>query len=73
MTNLRRLRGLRVEHNLTQEDFAKWVGIPVTTYRRKESGHSPIYLEEAYRISQVLGLSIEEIFFKTKVAKLEQN
>ena len=64
MVNLRRLKGLRVEHDLTQEEFACWIEMPISTYRKKESGTSPIQLEEAYKISQILGKSIEEIFFK---------
>ena len=69
MINLRRLRGLRVEHDLTQEEFASWIGMPISTYRKKELGVSPIQLEEAYKISQLLGESIEDIFFKSKVPK----
>lgn len=68
MINLRRLKGLRVEHDLTQEEFASdWM--PISTYRKKELGVSPIQLEEAYKISQLLGESIEDIFFKNKVPK----
>ena len=69
MINLRRLRGLRVEHDLTQEEFASWIGMPISTYRKKELGLSPLQLEEAYKISQLLGKSIEDIFFKNKVPK----
>ena len=69
MINLRRLRGLRVEHDLTQEEFASWIGLPISTYRKKELGLSPLQLEEAYKISQLLGESIEDIFFKNKVPK----
>ena len=50
MINLRRLRGLRVEHDLTQEEFASWIGMPISTYRKKELGLSPLQLEEAYKI-----------------------
>ena len=71
MINLRRLKGLRVEHDLTQEEFASWIGMPISTYRKKELGVSPIQLEEAYKISQLLGESIEDIFFKNKVPKQE--
>lgn len=49
MINLRRLRGLRVEHDLTQKEFASWIGMPISTYRKKELGVSPIQLEEAYK------------------------
>lgn len=67
MINLRRLKGLRVEHDLTQEEFASWIGMPISTYRKKELGLSPIQLEEAYKISQLFGESIEDIFFNNKV------
>ena len=70
MINLRRLRGLRVEHDLTQKEFASWIGMPISTYRKKELGVSPIQLEEAYKISQLLGESIEDIFFKRRIVKL---
>ena len=69
LINLRRLKGLRVEHDLTQEEFASWIGMPISTYRKKELGVSPIQLEEAYKISQLLGESIEDIFFKNRVPK----
>ncbi|WP_302739067.1 helix-turn-helix transcriptional regulator [uncultured Clostridium sp.] len=69
MINLRRLKGLRVEHDLTQEEFASWIGMPISTYRKKELGLSPIQLEEAYKISQLFGESIEDIFFNNKVPK----
>jgi DNA-binding XRE family transcriptional regulator len=71
MINLRRLKGLRVEHDLTQEEFASWIGMPISTYRKKELGLSPIQLEEAYKISQLFGESIEDIFFNNKVPKWE--
>lgn len=69
MINLRRLKGLRVEYDLTQEEFASWIGMPISTYRKKELGLSPIQLEEAYKISQLFGESIEDIFFNNKVPK----
>ena len=67
MVNLRRLKGLRVEHNLTQEEFASWINMPISTYRKKELGQSQINLDEAYKISQLFGESIEDIFFKNQV------
>ena len=65
MINLKRLKGLRVEFDLTQEEFASWIGMPISTYRKKELGQSPLQLEEAYKISQLFGKSIEDIFLKT--------
>lgn len=63
MVNLRKLKGLRVEKDLTQEEFAKLIKMPISTYRRKENGESSINIEEAFLIAQVLGKDITEIFF----------
>lgn len=63
MINLRRLKGIRVEQNLTQEELAKLIKMPISTYRRKENGESSITLDEAFKISKILGKNIEEIFF----------
>ena len=71
MINLRKLRGLRVEKNYTQEKLANTVNIPISTYRKKESGESPFKLEEAYEISKVLGKEIESIFFTNEVPEWE--
>lgn len=62
MINLRRLKGIRVEQNLTQEELAKLIKMPISTYRRKENGESSITLDEAFKISKILGKNIEEIF-----------
>lgn len=62
---LNRLRGLRVEMELSQEQMAKLVGISNSSYQRKESGESPFLLTEAYKLSKILGKTIDEIFFYT--------
>ncbi|WP_418223530.1 helix-turn-helix transcriptional regulator [Clostridium isatidis] len=66
MINLRRLKGIRVEQNLTQEELAKLIKMPISTYRRKENGESPITLDEAFKISKILGKNVEEIFLQAK-------
>ena len=40
MINLKRLKGLRVENDLSQEDMAKLIGISSSSYQRKESGEN---------------------------------
>ena len=72
MINLRRLKGIRVEQNLTQEELAKLIKMPISTYRRKENGESSITLDEAFKISKILGKNIEEIFF-TREETREKN
>lgn len=61
--NLRRLKGLRVEKGLSQEDMAKLIGMPHSSYQRKESGKNQFLLTEAYSISIVLNKEIRDIFF----------
>lgn len=73
MVNLRRLKGLRVEKNLTQEQLAEKIQMPISTYRKKENGESPIKLEEAYAISKALNTCLDTIFFNNEVPEVEQS
>lgn len=59
----KKLKILRVNLGLTQEEFAKFIDIPLSTYRKKENGESKFTLDEAYRISKIANGTIEEIFF----------
>ena len=63
MPMLRRLKGLRVEKGLTQKEMASLIGMPSSSYSRKENGDNQFTLKEAYKISQVLEKTIDEIFF----------
>ena len=40
-----------------------------STYNQKENGIRKISVEEAHEISKIFNKSIEEIFFKSEVAK----
>lgn len=57
------LRVLRAELQLTQEEFAKLLNMPVSTYRKKESGESKFTLDEVYQISKIANKTVEDIFF----------
>lgn len=57
------LKKVREKTGMTQDEIAKLIEIPVRTYQRIEKENT-CRLETAYSISQVLGKSIEEIFFK---------
>ncbi|MEG2246455.1 MAG: helix-turn-helix domain-containing protein [Bacilli bacterium] len=59
-----KLRGARVEKNLTQTQLAELIGMSPATYCKKEQGQSDFYIREAFEICKVLGKSPEEIFFK---------
>ena len=63
MINLKRLKGLRVENDLSQEDMAKLIGISSSSYQRKESGDNQFLLTEADKIAQILKKDIRDIFF----------
>lgn len=63
MINLKRLKGLRVENDLSQEDMAKLIGISSSSYQRKESGENQFLLIEADKIAKVLKKDIRDIFF----------
>ena len=61
------LKVLRASLNLTQEEFASFINIPISTYRKKENGNTNFTLEEAYKISKIANRSIEEFFFTNQV------
>lgn len=64
-----RLRWLRQEHGLTCEDMAKLLGLETkAAYSKKELGRTKFTLSEAKKISDVLGLKIEDIFFANEVS-----
>lgn len=62
-----KLKSLRVEKNLTQENISEIIGIHEATYNRKEQGINSFSLYEAKKISDLFNLPIEEIFFKKMV------
>ena len=66
MINLRRLKGLRVEHDLTQEEFAERIGMARTNYLKKEKGRENFKQEQIDKIIKELNLTpkeVVEIFF----------
>ena len=64
-----KLRGLRVENGLTQEELAEIIGLSLSTYQRIESGERKITLSEAYQISQLFGKKIDDIFLFKNIPK----
>lgn len=60
MTN--RLRVLRAEREWTQEELAARLGVSRQTVNAIETGRYDPSLPLAFKISQVFGLRIEEIF-----------
>lgn len=64
-----RLKRLRLRNGFTQESLSKEADIKLSTYIKKENGLTKFTVEEAFKISKILGCSIEEIFFGNKPTK----
>lgn len=65
MNNL--IKQYREKAGLTQHDMAKQLKIAVSTYNMIENGKRGISLYNAKRISVLLKVSIDDLFFKTFV------
>jgi transcriptional regulator with XRE-family HTH domain len=55
------IRDLRSLSGLSQQDFAKKVGIPFTTYRRYEHDVSKMEVGKLFQICEIFGISISNI------------
>lgn len=65
-----KLKKLREQFGYTQQEMANKLGYnSKSTYNQKENGIRKITVEEAHEISKIFDKSIEEIFFKSGVAK----
>jgi len=53
---------LRTELGLTQQEFAKKIGISQAAYSAKETGKTPVTVPEAIRILQISGRRFEDVF-----------
>lgn len=53
----RRLRGI------SQEDAAERLGLSVNGYRKKESGVSKFYLDEATKFCDMVNMKLSDIYF----------
>lgn len=57
----KRLRDLREDHDLTQQEIAEYLGIAQTVYSRYERGFQTIPLEHLIRLAQYYKVSIDYI------------
>ena len=62
---LERLKQLRIKSGLTCQQMAKQMGLTKATYYKKEQGQIKISLFDAKKISNILGHSIDNIFFSS--------
>lgn len=66
----RRLRDLREDHDLTQQDIAKLLGIQQTVYSRYERGFQNIPLEHLLFLADHYNVSTDYILGRTNDPKL---
>jgi|GEM_PF-5079562 len=59
---LLKLKALRVEHQLSQIDLAKELGISKGNYAQKENGITVFTLEECCQISKIFNEPLRTIF-----------
>ena len=60
---MEKVKKLRLSRNLSQERIAGWLNMSVSTYSKKENGRLKWSLEEAKKLAEYFGMTIEEIFF----------
>lgn len=66
------IKGKRVENNITQSEMADMLGLSHNGYSQKENGYRKFTPDELWKISQILGVSMD-IFFKKIVPNRQQN
>ena len=59
MVYFRRLRDMREDADLTQEDIAEYLGIQQTVYSRYERGYHTIPLEHLIRLADYYKVSLD--------------
>ena len=58
---LTKIKKLRTERGLSQEQIAKAIGVSRPTYTAIESGKQELSLEEAKKLSALFGISVDEL------------
>ncbi len=57
-----KLLELRKRKKLSQEKMAELLGISKVSYNHKETGRVEFKSDEMFRVSEIMGLSIDQIF-----------
>ena len=65
------IKMVRLQNKVKAKTLCELIGIKRITYYKKESGSVKFSLDEAKKISDFLGMPIEEIFFADEVSKTE--
>ena len=67
-----KIRRLIEDNNLTQAQMANYLGMSLANYGKKENNQIRFSINEAKKLSDFFGLSIEQIFFDDKFSKIER-
>ncbi len=55
------LKAIRTNMEMSQAEFAKAIGMPVTTYQRREAEPKLLTLYEAKKIAEFSGVDLKDI------------
>ena len=61
-----RLKEIRHDHRMNQVEFANYLGLSQYQYNRYELQRQQPTLEGALKISEILGMPVEKIFYLDK-------
>ena len=67
-----KIRRLREKRHLTQAEMADYLGMSLANYGKKENNQIRFSINEAKKLSDFFGLSIEQIFFDDKFWEIER-
>ena len=60
------LKKIRIRAGLSQKELADMIGVKVSTYGTWERGERMMSLEQAYRVTELLGCTIDELVGRPK-------
>lgn len=61
MNYIEKIRALREDNDITQEEIAKHLNIDRKTYNRIENGSAPLRFEQAIKIAKFYNISLDYI------------
>ena len=61
MNYLEKIRALREDNDITQEEIAQYLNIDRKTYNRIENGNAPLRFEQAMKIAKFYNISLDYI------------
>ena len=56
------VKAARVNADMKAKDVAEALNITITTYSRKENGHSKFYIDEIAQLSRMFNIPLENFF-----------